>query len=218
MYFSSRVQAGRMLAAQLKDKYRYENCAVVALSEGGVVVGAQIAIELHAVLAMLLAEEIRLPREPEAIAGISQTGAFSFNDEYSAGEIEEISGEYRNVIEQAKLEKIHELNKLVGEGGVIRNDLLVGRNIILVSDGLKSPFTLDLAFEYLKPIRVEKVVVATPLASVPVVDRIHVLADEVACLSVVEDYMDTEHYYDKQDVPTREQAVEIIEKVILKWK
>ena len=207
-----------MLAAQLKDKYRYENCAVVALSEGGVVVGAQIAIELHAVLAMLLAEEIRLPREPEAIAGISQTGAFSFNDEYSAGEIEEISGEYRNVIEQAKLEKIHELNKLVGEGGVIRNDLLVGRNIILVSDGLKSPFTLDLAFEYLKPIRVEKVVVATPLASVPVVDRIHVLADEVACLSVVEDYMDTEHYYDKQDVPTREQAVEIIEKVILKWK
>mgnify|MGYP000912899622 FL=1 len=39
MYFESRAQAGQLLAAQVVDKYRYENCAVVALTEGGVLVG-----------------------------------------------------------------------------------------------------------------------------------------------------------------------------------
>ena len=53
MYFESRIHAGQQLAAQLFEKYRYENCAVVALSDGGVMVGEQIAAQLHCVLTML---------------------------------------------------------------------------------------------------------------------------------------------------------------------
>jgi phosphoribosylpyrophosphate synthetase len=54
MYFESRTHAGQVLAAQLFEKYRYENCAIVALSDGGVLVGEQIAAQLHCVLTMLL--------------------------------------------------------------------------------------------------------------------------------------------------------------------
>ena len=43
MYFESREEAGQRLAAKLADQYRYENCAVVALSDGAVLVGEQIA-------------------------------------------------------------------------------------------------------------------------------------------------------------------------------
>ena len=43
MYFESRAHAGQVLAAQLLEKYRYEDCAIIALSDGGVVVGEQIA-------------------------------------------------------------------------------------------------------------------------------------------------------------------------------
>lgn len=207
-----------MLASQLEKKYRYENCAVISLNEGGVVIGAQIAMYLHSVLTMLLSESIYMPREPVALAGISQDGALSYNPTMSEGEIAEVASEYRNLIEQEKLTKIHELHHLIGEGGVIRNDLLVGRNVILVADGMKDGFMLDIAYEYLKPIRTEKLIIATPLASVPAVDRMHILADEIYCLSVVEDYMDTDHYYDTQDVPSREKAVKIIEKIILQWK
>ena len=57
MYFESRSQAGAKLADQVLKKYRYENCAVVALGEGGVLVGEQIAVKLHCVLMMLLSEE-----------------------------------------------------------------------------------------------------------------------------------------------------------------
>src|SRR5579862_2250518 len=116
MYFANRMQAGRMLANQLLAKYRYENCAVVALSDGGVVVGAQIAAALHCVLSLLLSEEIMLPRELEAIAGISQDGSVSYNATYSPGELDELLGEYRQFIEQEKLSKIRDLNSILGQG------------------------------------------------------------------------------------------------------
>jgi len=218
MYFASRLQAGRMLAAQLVKKYRFEDCAVVCLSDGGVMVGAQIASELHTILTMLLTAEINLPMEPEAIGGVSQDGSFSYNPYYFPGEVDELTAEYYQLIEQEKLSKIHDMQQLIGEGGLIRRDLLRGRDIIIVSDGLKSAFTLDIAMQYLKPVAIKKIIVATPLASLKTVDRMHILADEIYCLSVVEDYIDTDHYYDTQDVPSHDKVIEIIEKIILNWK
>ncbi|HET6924875.1 MAG TPA: hypothetical protein VFH39_03545 [Candidatus Saccharimonadales bacterium] len=207
-----------MLAAKLVPLYRYEDCAVLALGDGGVVVGAQIASELHTVLTMLMIEEINLPMEPEAIGGISADGSFSYNPAYKPGEIEELSGEFFQYIEAEKLTKLHDMNRLVGDGGLISPELLRGRNIIVVSDGLKTSFALDIALQYLKPVSYKKLIVATPLASVRAVDRMHVEADELYCLSVVEDYIDTDHYYDQHDIPPHEKVVEIIEKIILNWK
>ena len=218
MYFASRTQAGHMLANRLLPKYRYENCAVVALSDGGVVVGAQIATALHCVLSLLLSEEITLPRELEAVGGVSQDGSVSYNPSYSPGELDELIGEYFQYIEQEKLEKIHELHHRLGTGSTVDKRLLAGRNIILVSDGLSSGFAIDLAAAFLKTIPIEKMIVATPLASVQAVDRLHITADEIYCLSVVENYMSTDHYYDQRDIPPHDKIVEIIERVILNWK
>lgn len=218
MYFESRVAAGKLLAEQLVKKYRYENCAVVALSDGGVMVGAQIAMELHCVLTMLLTEMITLPREEVAVAGISQDGSFSYNNYYSPGQIEEFQSEYYHYIEQEKMQKLEKMHRLLGDGGLIRRDLLRGHTIILVTDGLSSGFSLDIAASFLKPIRTEKLVVATPLASVPAVDRMHILADEIYCLSVVEDYISTDHYYEQDDMPPHEKIIKTIQQIVLHWK
>jgi putative phosphoribosyl transferase len=218
MYFASRTQAGKMLANQLVTKYRYENCAVIALNDGGVVIGAQIASRLHCVLSLLLNEEITLPRELEAIAAISQDGSVTFNRSYSPGELDELIGEYYQYIEQEKLTHLSKLNSVLGVGSTVDKRLLVGRNIILVTDGLASGFAVDLAVDFLKPIATEKIIVATPLASIPAVDRLHIAADEIYCLSVVENYMSTDHYYDKRDIPSHDKIVQIIKRIILNWK
>jgi len=218
MYFKSRAEAGKTLAAQIVKKYAGTPCAVVGLSDGGVMVGVQIALALQCVLTMLLSESIELPREPEAIAGISQDGAFSYNAAYSPGEIEEIVGEYRSLIEQEKMEKMHSMQHGLGHGGLIRKDLLQGHNVILVADGLTNGFSLDIAAEYLKPIHIGKLIVATPLASIKAVDRMHILADEIFCLSVIEDYITTDHYYDIQDIPSHDQVVRSVEQIVLNWK
>jgi predicted phosphoribosyltransferase len=218
MYFASRVQAGRMLAGKLADKYRSEKCAIVALTDGGVMVGAQIAVQLHAVLTLLMSAEIMLPREPKAIAGITSSGVMAYNHSYSDGEIDELAGEFHGFIEQEKLTQMHNLNHLVGKGGTINKDLLRGHTVIVVSDGLKTAFEVDLALEFLKPIAVHKIVVAVPFASVPAVDRLHVMADDLYCLNVISDYMDTDHYYDTQDVPDHAAVLNIIERITTNWR
>lgn len=219
MYFASRPAAGKLLADQLVPKYRYENCAVVALSDGGVIVGAQIAAYLHCVLTLLLFEEIHLPSEPDPIAGISQPGAFTYNNMYSTGEIEEAAEEFRNYLDQQRFEKMHEMNHLLGDSGIIRRDLLYGQNVILVSDGLVNGFSLDVAAEYLKPIKIAKLIVATPLATVTAVDRMHVLADEVCVLSVQDQFdLGIDHYYDQPKITDHEVILKTIENMVLNWK
>lgn len=205
------------MADLIAQKYKGQQCAVVGLSDGGVMVGAQIALKLGCVLTMLLSDTIELPRENTAIAGITQDGSVSYNSAYSPGEIEEFVSEYHSVIEQEKLEKMHEMHQLVGKGGLIRKDLLREHNVILVSDGFSNGFSLDLAAQFLKPIHTKKLIVATPLASVQAVDRMHILADDIFCLSVIEDYIETDHYYDKQDVPSHELVVKTIEQVVSHW-
>jgi putative phosphoribosyl transferase len=217
MYFASRMQAGRMLAVRIKKKYGSEPCAVVAMSDGGVMVGVQIAVELQCVITMLLVDEIKLPREIVSIAGISQDGTFTYNKNYAESEIQELVTEFHGVIEQEKLEKLHRMHALIGNHQLIRKDLLRHKNVILVSDGIPNSFQLDLAMDYLKPIKVKNLIVATPLATANAVDRMHVMADDIMCLSVPENFMTVDHYYDTQDVPSHDAVIASVAQVVQNW-
>lgn len=217
MYFASRLQAGRTLASKLAPKYQDQKCAIVALNDGGVMVGTQIAMQLRCVLTLLMSAEIKLPREPTALAGITADGEMAYNQRYSQGEIDELTSEYYNYVEQEKRQQLHQLHQLVGESGTINRDLLRDHHVIVVSDGLSSGFQVDLVYEFLKPIAIQKLIFAVPFASIQAVDKIHVLADEICCLSVLEDYQDTNHYYDKQDVPDHETVLKTIERLVTNW-
>lgn len=218
MYFHDRHQAANQLSSLITPKYRYENCAVVALSDGGVVIGSQIAAELHCVLMLLLAEPINLPGETTPLGSIDQTGVFTYNGMFSAGQLEYFTSEYRTYIEQEKLEKLHSMNRLLGSGGIIEPDLLRHHNVILVSDGLSNGLSLDAAATFLKPYKLKKLIIATPLASVSAVDRMHLLADEIFCLSVIDNYMNTDHYYEDNTMPSEEATIESIKEIINHWK
>jgi predicted phosphoribosyltransferase len=218
MYYKNRQEAGRKIAKKLVPKYRYENVAIVALSDGGVIIGAEIAKQLHCVLTMLLTEEVKLPGESKPIAVVNQDGGFTYNNLFSAGQLEGFTSEYHTYIEQEKRQKFHAINRLLGEGGLIRRDLLYGHNVVLVSDGLNSGISLDAAQDFLKPIKIERLIIVTPLATVQAVDRMHIIADEIVCLDVVENYMNTNHYYDDNKLPSHETIVKTIETIVLNWK
>jgi predicted phosphoribosyltransferase len=218
MYFKSRVEAGQLLAKQITQKYKGDDCAIVALNDGGVMVGSQIALALHSVLTLLFTESINLPREDAAVGGMSQDGSFAFNQKYSQGEIDEFVAEYYHFIEQEKMTKMQEMHRLLGRGGLIKRELLKDHNVILVSDGLMDGFAIDVALQFLKPIHINKLIIATPLASVAAVDRMHILGDDIFCLSVIEDYISTDHYYETQDVPPHDKVIKTIEQIVSHWK
>ena len=217
-YFANRTQAGDLIADQLEKTYRYENCAVLALSDGAVLVGAEIAKRLHCVINMLLSSAIQLPRELEVLASIDNFGGVTFNPTYSPGELEEIKAEYFSYIEQQKLQKLFEMNKLLGQGGVLNVDQLRGQNVIVVSDGLSNGFSMRAAADFLKPIKMQRLIMVTPFASVPAVDQMHMLADEIVCLNVIEDIISIDHYYDDNTMPSHEDTVRVLEDIVLRWK
>jgi putative phosphoribosyl transferase len=217
-YFPSRPAAGGLIARELIQKYRYEDCAVVALGDGAVLVGAQIATELHCVLTMLLTSAIKLPNETDVLASIDHFGDVIYNDMYSPGELEEIKSENFNFIEQQKLKNLFDMNRLLGAGGIISANLLRNRNIIVVSDGLSNGFSMHAAAEFLKPIKTKKIIMVSPFASVSAVDQMHILADEIVCLNVLEDLISVNHYYEDNTLPEHEKVVQIIEEIILNWK
>lgn len=217
-YFPSRMVAGNLIADQLEKSYRYQDCAVVALSDGAVLVGAEIAKRLHCVINMLLSSAIQLPRELEVLASIDNFGGVTYNDAFSPGELEEIKADYFNYIEQQKLQKLFEMNKLLGQGGVLDTRLLRNRVVIVVSDGLSNGFSMRAAYEFLKPIKTKKVIMVSPFASVPAVDQMHMLADEIVCLNVIEDIISIDHYYDDNAMPAHEAVVRILEDIVMHWK
>jgi predicted phosphoribosyltransferase len=218
MYFESRAQAGQLLASQLFEKYRYENCAVVALSDGAVEVGEQIAQALHCVLTMLVVEDIEIPGESMNIGGVSQNGSFAYNTGFSAGEIDEYVSEFHGYLEEQKREAFQRINRLIGDGGLIDMDLLRNHVVILVADGLDDGATLDVAMDFLKAVRIQRLIIATPVASVAAVDKMHMLADELHVLDVKENYMGVDHYFEVNDTPSHEETIAKINQIVLNWR
>lgn len=218
MYFQSRVVAGKQLADEL-TQYKNTKTAIIALSDGGVVVGAQIASALQCPLTLLLIEPIDIPGERDPVAVINQDGVFTYNHMYAPGELEEFDMEYHQYIEAKKLEKLHNLHQMMGsDTGLIRKDLLEDHVVILVTDGMSSGFSLEAAVDYLKPVRTKKLIAATPLASVPAVDRMHILTDEIHCLSVIQNYIGTNHYYEDNAIPSHSVILKTIKNLIHHWK
>ncbi len=218
MYFEDRTQAGGLLAALLLAKYRYENCVVVALSDGGVIVSEEIAAQLHCVLMMLLSEEIEIPGENMILGEISQSGNFTYSSELSSGEIDEYTSEFHGYLSEQKREAFQRINRLIGDGGLIDLELLRDRVVILVNDGFGDDASIGAALDFLKPVRIQRLVVAAPVATVPAVDRLHVAADELHILDVKTNYLGVNHYYDKNDLPSHEETIAHINEVILNWR
>lgn len=217
MYFSSRLEAGYKLAQELLQTYRYENTITVALSDGAVPVGQQIASALHTPIALMLSENIEVPGENVSFGTINQSGRFTYNGMFSTGEIEAYYSEFHGYLEDQKREKMGQINQLLGAGGIVDANILREHNVILVSDGLANGTSLDAAADFLKPLNIQNLVIAAPIASVEAVDRAHIVADELHILAVTDNFLDTNHYYDVNDVPSHEATIATLNEIVLNW-
>ncbi len=218
MYFSSRADAGYQLAQELLVTYRYENCVVVALNDGGVVLGREIAAQLHCALALLLLETIDVPGENQNFGTLTQSGSFTYNSDFSEGEVDEYYTEFHGYLDDQKREKMDRINQLLGSSGIVNPEMLRAHNVILVADGLPNGALLDAAADFLKPLNILKLIICTPIASVQAVDVAHLTGDELHILSVTDNYIDTAHYYEKNDTFDHQTVIAILRDIVLHWQ
>ncbi len=216
MYFKNRAEAGKLLARELLP-YSRQSTTVLALSQGAAIVGAQIAMQLHTNLLLYFIKNIYLPGELDAIAGLGSTGNFTYNNAFSAGELEDATTEFRGFLEQRKFEITHEFNVLLGNEGVLHTNLLRHKVVIVVSDGLESALSLDVAADFLKTVAIKRLIVVTPVATVKAVDRMHLVADEIHCLSVPEHFMGVDHYYEENTLPNIDDVLKIVRNIAINW-
>ena len=219
MYFEDRVQAGKLIADQLYERYRYENCAVLALSDSSVLVGEQIAWRLHCVLMLLLSENIEVPGENVSFGALSQSGQLTMNSQFSDGQKEYYIQEFHGYLEEEKRRAYQKINRLLGDSGVVDTAMLKDRLVILVSDGFGDDLSsLDVALDFLKSVRTERIIAVAPVASMAAIDRLHVAVDEMHILDVKGNFMGIDHYYDDNTVPSREDTIVKINQIVLNWR
>lgn len=219
MYFESRSQAGAKLAERLVEEYRYEDSAVLALTNGSVLVGEQIAWRLHCVLMLLMSESIDIPGEGLSFGAISQVGKMTLNSQFTDGQKSYYTSEFHGYLEEEKRRAHQRINRLLGDSGVVDRAMLKDRVVILTSDGFSSDlYSLDVALDFLKSVRIKKLVVVAPVASVAAVDRLHVVADEMHILDTKSNFMGVNHYYEDNTLPDQEDTITKINQIVLNWR
>jgi predicted phosphoribosyltransferase len=209
MYYEDRHQAGLILAERLAE-YREDTVAIVALTDGAVLVGQPVKEALGAEMTMLLSRDIKLPGEESVIGTVDQAGGFTYNNMFTTGQLEELVMEFHNQIEADKLNVLSDIHQVLGKTGFMERHALTDKVVVVLSDGVLNGVAFDAAFNYLKPIRLKRTIAAAPVASVPAVDRMHIVADEIHVLSVVDNYLDTNHYYERNDLPGKEELLKLL--------
>lgn len=146
-----------MLAKALK-KYKGKDVVVYALPRGGVVVGVEIARELHAPLDLVIARKIGHPYQPEyAIAAIAEKGHIvGVQKELKAVDQEWLQEE----IERQRKEARRRREKYLQGKSEIPVD---GKIAILVDDGIATGLTMRAGIMELKHRHPKEIVVAVPV-------------------------------------------------------
>jgi predicted phosphoribosyltransferase len=217
MYFYDRAQAGEQLADRLRE-YRYEDTAVLALSPGGVVVGEAIAKQLHASLHLLLTARITAPGDDSLVLGtIDQEGLFTYNSMVTAGEMEEYMEDMRGWVEEEKMRHLYQMTSVVGEHGTVDPEQLRGRNVIIVTDGVKNGLSFDAAVHFLELLHVTKTIAAIPVGPAEAIERVGRLVDELHYLYIPDNFLTVSHYYTDEDKIDPGTVMERIDSVMSRW-
>ena len=156
--FADRVEAGRVLAAQLLAAGPWPDAVVLGIPRGGVVVAAEVAHALALPLDVVVAAKVSALSSPEyAVGAVTADGEVLVNAAagFSAEEVRALAGPAR-----AKIARSLE----VFRAGREPLDLERGAAIV-VDDGLATGLTALAAVEYVRRCGATLVVLAVPVAS-----------------------------------------------------
>lgn len=205
--FIDRKDAGTQLAGRLKGYLEKKGALVLALPRGGVVTGAEIARLLRMPLDVLIVRKIGHPLQPElAIGAVSETGTVELNQSIIAA-----SGVPKAYIDEQVSTQKKEIARRVelyrGGKGIAP---LEGRTIILVDDGIATGATLKAAIATLRKAKIERLVVAVPVAPPETAGEIKRMADEFICMETPSSFMAVGAHYQDFDQVTDDEVVELL--------
>jgi len=207
--FHDRKDAGIQLAETLKHYKGNSSVLVLELPRGGVVVGFEIARYLNVPMDVFIVRKIGFPTEPEfAIGSVSETGTVYLNQ--SVISAYRVADKYIADETAHQKEEIAKKVKLYREGKKIGG--LENKIIILVDDGVATGATMKAAITTLKKEKIEKLVIALPVAPPSTAAELKEMADEFICLETPYDFFAVGSYYHNFKQVSDVEVIELLQK------
>jgi putative phosphoribosyl transferase len=207
MPFEDRVDAGRRLAARLQS-LRGQDCLVLAIPRGGVVLGYEIASLLGLPLDVAVPRKLGAPDQPElAIGAVGSWGGGRILDQQTL-RLLRISPEYIETETEAQLREM-DRRLLVYRGSIDPPDLY-GKVALLVDDGIATGYTMIAAVRGIRDLRPTQTVVAVPVASTEAARRVSSEVDEFICLETPESFLAVGYWYHDFRQVTDGEVVELL--------
>lgn len=195
--FQNREEAGLQLAKKLLRYRNNTNVIVLALPRGGVVIGHELARELHLPLDILVTRKIGHPWNPEyALCAVDAHGALLCDE----SERKLVSEEWlKDEIERQRKEAERRMSAY--RGGNPLPDVK-DKVVLIVDDGIATGLSMRLAVKSVKTQKPARVIVAVPVASPESLRELERDADEVMTLLPPEEFMGAvgAHYQDFEQV------------------
>lgn len=206
MRFYNRSDAGRRLATELLT-YRLVRPIVLALPRGGVPVAAEVATTLGAPLEVFVARKIGAPSHPEfGIGAVAEGGGEPVvSDAAQSLGLRDLASDDLARRERAELDRRVQLYR---DGKPLPS--IVGRDVILVDDGLATGVTAEASLRALRAQGPRRLVLAVPVSSPETARRLAPLADAVVCLHTPVDFAAVGSWYDDFSQTTDEEVIELL--------
>ena len=185
--FSNRREAGRKLAKNLAVYANHPQAIVLGLPRGGVPVAYEIAKNLNLPLDVCLVRKLGLPDYSETAMGAIAEDALFHDYSGNITIIDEDTTQHHGVDpEQIKAIAAGvkaELRWLDCCYRHFRPMLKIRDRIVIVADdGIATGLTMHAAVNVLRQHQPQKIIIATPVASLKVIQQLKVVADDITCL------------------------------------
>lgn len=178
--FKDRISAGKILAERLKNTTAD---LVLGIPRGGVVIAAEVAKALKLPLDIVVVRKIGDPMQEELALGAVDSDGEAVLDE--------------SLIHQFAIKKAwKEVKRREDEYRQDKDPINVdGKTVILVDDGIATGATTLSAIKYLQRHGAKKIILAIPVASPDVVEKLNREVDEVIALHTPEYFQAVGQFY-----------------------
>jgi predicted phosphoribosyltransferase len=191
--FLDRGDAGRQLAANLRQYAAQPNVLVLALPRGGVPVATEVAQALDLPLDILAVRKLGAPGQPElAVGAIASSGAIVINHDVRA-----YFTDQSEIIDDITKRERQELERREHAYRSTRPPISPkGRTIIVVDDGAATGASMRAAIQALRSMFAERIVAALPVCSEEALSVLNEEADEVLCLKTPHEFYAVGQWYE----------------------
>jgi len=190
--FPDRLQAGRLLAAELRSYRGRDDVLVLGLPRGGVPVACEVAEALGAEVDLMIVRKLGTPGQEELAMGAIASGGIRVLNAVIIASL----GISERAIEQVAARESREVERREqAYRGNRPRPAVAGKCVILVDDGVATGATMRAGIAGLRQQRPARIVVAVPVAPPDTVALLKAEADELVCLATPEPFFAIGYFY-----------------------